>query len=65
MNALGYPTKENLQQLFDQVSRARDLLHEQGRAALENPHAAIGRICGCKACFCCAALMVLREKAAS
>jgi hypothetical protein len=65
MNALGYPTKENLQQLFDQLPRARDLLREQGRAALENPHAAIGRICGCKACFCCAALMVLREEGAA
>jgi hypothetical protein len=59
MNDSSLPTWEN------QLQRARDLLREQGRAALENPHAATGRICGCRACFCCAALRVLREEGAA
>lgn len=53
------PTWEN------QLQRARALLREQGRDALENPHAATGRICGCRTCFCCAALLVLREERAA
>lgn len=49
------PTYEN--QLF----HARRLLAEKGPEALNNPHAMIGRICGCGDCFCCAALEVLEE----
>lgn len=49
------PTWEN------QVWHARKLLAEHGRDALNNPHAMIGRTCGCGACFCCAALAVVKE----
>lgn len=51
------PTYEN------QLWHARKLLAEQGREALENPHAATGRQCGCGTCFCCAAVQVLQEAA--
>ncbi len=47
------PTYDN------QLWHARRLLAEQGREALNNPHAMIGRTCGCKNCFCCAAADVL------
>ncbi len=49
------PTYEN------QLWHARKLLAEQGREALNNPHAMIGRSCGCGTCFCCAAAQVVRE----
>jgi len=49
------PTYEN------QLWHARKLLAEEGRAALNSPHAMTGKICGCGTCFCCAALQVLRE----
>lgn len=49
------PTWEN------QLYHARRLLAEKGRDALNNPHAMTGKICGCGACFCCAALYVMRE----
>ena len=49
------PTHEN------QLWHARKLLAEEGLAALENPHAMIGRQCGCGTCFCCAAVQVVRE----
>jgi hypothetical protein len=49
------PTWEN------QRWHARELLRLKGRAALNNPHAMIGRICGCHACFCCAALHELER----
>ena len=49
------PTWEN------QIWHARKLLQDKGREALNNPHAMIGRQCGCGECFCCAALYVLRE----
>lgn len=48
------PTYDN------QLWHARKLLAEKGREALENPHAATGRQCGCGTCFCCAAVEVLR-----
>jgi len=44
-----------------QLGQARQLLKEKGPRALENPHAMVGRTCGCKVCFCCAALQVLNE----
>jgi hypothetical protein len=47
------PTYQN------QLICARRLLAEKGRDALNNPHAMIGRACGCGGCFCCAALEVL------
>lgn len=46
---------------MNQLDRARQILDEKGKEALANPHAAVGRICGCKDCFCCAALTVLNE----
>lgn len=49
------PTYEN------QLWHARKLLAEKGRAALNNPHAMIGRQCGCGTCFCCAAAKVIAD----
>jgi hypothetical protein len=49
-----YPTYEN------QLKSARALAKEQGISALQG-HKDIGRMCGCKDCFCCAALEVYRE----
>jgi hypothetical protein len=49
------PTYEN------QLREARKLLADKGPNALRDPHALIGRQCGCGNCFCCAALQVLRE----
>jgi hypothetical protein len=45
----------------NQLWHARKLLAEKGLEALYNPHAMVGRICGCKSCFCCAALQVYTE----
>lgn len=45
----------------NQLWHARQLLAEKGRAALYNPHGMIGRDCGCRTCFCCAALAVVKE----
>ena len=53
------PTREN------QLWHARRLLEEKGAEALRNPHALIGRTCGCNDCFCCAALTVLGERKAA
>lgn len=44
----------------NQVYQAALLLARDGEKALENPHAATGRMCGCGSCFCCAALEVLQ-----
>lgn len=49
------PTWEN------QMWHARKLLHERGIDALVNPHAMIGKTCGCGECFCCAAMEVSRD----
>lgn len=49
------PTWEN------QITRAREVLRDDGPHALLNPHAATGKICGCMQCFCCAALKVYWE----
>lgn len=49
------PTWEN------QIRMARELLESKGADALLNPHAMTGRICGCKDCFCCAALKVYND----
>jgi hypothetical protein len=49
------PTYEN------QLWHARKLAAESGLEALNNPHAMIGRTCGCGSCFCCAAAQVYRE----
>ena len=45
----------------NQLWHARKLLAEKGSEALNNPHAMIGRSCGCGSCFCCAAAQVYRE----
>lgn len=45
----------------NQLWHARRLYHEKGADALNNPHAMIGRTCGCGTCFCCAALKVYRD----
>lgn len=44
----------------NQLRKARELMAKDGREALDNPHAMIGRTCGCGTCFCCAAAEVLR-----
>ena len=49
------PTRNN------QLYKAAALLESQGMDALTNPHAMIGRTCGCGSCFCCAALEVLTK----
>lgn len=49
------PTWEN------QLWQARRLAKEKGLGALNDPHAMTGRTCGCKGCFCCAALEVYNE----
>lgn len=49
----------------NQLWHARKVLNEQGREALENPHAITGRECGCGECFCCAAVQVLSESTLS
>ena len=45
----------------NQLWHARKLLAEKGAEAVNNPHAMIGRTCGCKDCFCCAAAEVYAE----
>jgi len=45
----------------NQLIMARNVLRDQGAQALLNPHVMTGRICGCKDCFCCAALAVYKE----
>ena len=44
----------------NQLWRAAELLVKDGVEALHNPHAMIGKDCGCGSCFCCAALHVLK-----
>jgi hypothetical protein len=39
----------------NQLWAAAKLLADKGPDALVNPHAMIGRTCGCRECFCCAA----------
>lgn len=54
--------KRELEPTFDnQLWTAAELLVNQGMNALENPHAATGRMCKCGSCFCCAALDVLNR----
>jgi hypothetical protein len=48
------PTWEN------QLWTAAELLVNKGLDAVNNPHAMIGRTCGCGDCFCCAALEVYK-----
>ena len=45
----------------NQLREARKILETQGPEALRNPHALTGSICGCKNCFCCAALAVYHQ----
>jgi len=42
---------------------ALKILAEQGLEAIVNPHALIGKQCGCGTCFCCAALKVSKMPA--
>lgn len=42
----------------NQITEAQHLLQKEGRKELQR-HAAIGTICGCRDCFCCAASHVL------
>jgi hypothetical protein len=46
-----------------QLRKAREMLRDKGPDALLNPHAMTGRICGCRDCFCCAALEIYNESA--
>mgnify|MGYP001617389531 FL=1 len=43
------------------LDAARAYLAENGAQALQNPHAMIGRTCGCHNCFTCAAAQVVHE----
>ena len=43
-----------------QLNEAARILADKGRAALDNPHGAIGRMCKCGACFCCAAAKIVK-----
>ena len=52
------PTYQN------QLYYAARLADERGLGVLNNPHAMIGRMCGCGTCFCCAALQVYNERRA-
>ncbi len=56
MDRKGSPTYAN------QLTFARELLQTRGREALNNPHAMIGRTCGCQSCFCCAAAEVCGQE---
>jgi len=58
MTSTTEPTYQN------QLTAARRVLAEKGLRALQNPHAAIGKMCGCGSCFCCAALEVAQGAAA-
>jgi hypothetical protein len=49
----------------NQLAHARGVLRREGLEALHNPHAMIGRACGCCACFNCAAFEVYREARAA
>lgn len=53
--------KRMLETFKDQLDKARKLIDKKGEEALRNPHALTGQICGCRDCFCCAALQVWRE----
>ena len=55
MNDRSEPTWEN------QLWHARRVLADKGPEALNNPHAMIGRTCGCGTCFCCAALRIYKN----
>jgi hypothetical protein len=57
-------TNETAPTYQNQLIQARRVLAEKGLRALQNPHAAIGRMCGCGGCFCCAALEVAQGAAA-
>lgn len=42
----------------DQITKAEEYAKRHGVEALRNPHALIGRTCGCGECFTCAAWKV-------
>lgn len=44
----------------NQLWAAAELLADKGVDALNNPHAMIGRECGCSDCFCCAAAEIVK-----
>jgi len=46
-----------------QIAECEKLYAEKGRKALNNPHGMIGKTCGCRDCFCCAAYHVLEAAA--
>lgn len=43
----------------NQLWQAAKLLVDKGIEAVSNPHAMIGKDCGCRGCFCCAAQEVV------
>lgn len=47
----------------NQMWHARRVWHDEGPAELKR-HAEVGKTCGCKGCFCCAALMTYRAQIA-
>jgi hypothetical protein len=49
------PTFEN------QLAMARKVLENKGPYALYDPHVLTGRNCGCRDCFCCAAVVVWQK----
>ena len=45
----------------NQIVKAKELLETKGTEELRNPHALIGKTCGCFDCFCCAAWVVYED----
>ena len=58
---VGSPVDRSAPTYENQLYHAHKLLQDKGLAALENPHAMIGRGCKCGDCFCCAAAQVSRD----
>jgi hypothetical protein len=46
----------------NQIAMAEKIADDHGIGALYDPHVLIGKICGCKGCFCCAALLVYNRR---
>lgn len=46
----------------NQITMAEKLADDEGMGSLYDPHVLTGRICACKDCFCCAALLVYNRR---
>lgn len=54
------PQCKSEQSMNENIKQARKLGDNEGIKGLA-PHARVGRICGCRDCFCCAAAQVMDE----